>query len=48
VWPQGGAPIVLAILSSRDGKDAIYDNALIAQAADATVAALRSARPLHR
>lgn len=33
VWPPNRAPIVIAILSSRDAQDAKYDNALIAQAA---------------
>ncbi|MFP3390184.1 class A beta-lactamase [Brevibacillus sp. SIMBA_040] len=33
VWPPDRAPIVIAILSSRDTKDAKFDNALIAQAA---------------
>jgi beta-lactamase class A len=33
VWPPGGAPIVLAVLSSRAAADATGDNALIAQAA---------------
>ncbi|GGO19046.1 class A beta-lactamase [Micromonospora parathelypteridis] len=40
VWPPKGAPIVLAILSSRSAADATYDDALIAQAAEATIAAL--------
>nr|WP_246017587.1 class A beta-lactamase [Micromonospora pisi] len=40
VWPPKGAPIVLAILSSRSESDATYDDALIAQAAEATIAAL--------
>ncbi|WP_320065918.1 class A beta-lactamase [Micromonospora sp. RTGN7] len=41
VWPPGGAPIVLAILSSRDEADAEYDEKLIARATEATVDALR-------
>lgn len=32
IWPPNGSPIVLAILSSRDEKDAGYDNKLIAEA----------------
>ncbi|MFE9206878.1 class A beta-lactamase [Micromonospora sp. NPDC007230] len=41
IWPPDGAPIVLAVLSSRDEKDAEYDDKLIAQAAKLTVEALR-------
>ncbi|PZG02310.1 class A beta-lactamase [Micromonospora deserti] len=41
VWPPDGAPIVLAILSSRTEKDDEYEDALIAEAAKATIAALR-------
>jgi beta-lactamase class A len=41
IWPPDGAPIVLAILSSRDEKDAEYDDRLIARAAKVTVEALR-------
>ncbi|GAB2941560.1 class A beta-lactamase Bla1 [Micromonospora polyrhachis] len=41
VWPPNGAPIVLAIMSDRSEKDAKYDNALIAEAAKATIATLR-------
>ncbi|MFK0239193.1 serine hydrolase, partial [Streptomyces vinaceus] len=34
VWPSdGGAPIVMAIMSNRGTKDAGYDNELIAEAA---------------
>ncbi|MDY7087717.1 MAG: class A beta-lactamase [Actinomycetota bacterium] len=40
LWPPNRAPIVLAVLSSRDQKDADYDNALIARAAEVVVAAL--------
>ncbi|TNH28702.1 class A beta-lactamase [Micromonospora orduensis] len=40
IWPPDRAPIVLAVLSSRDEKDASYDNALIAQAAEVVIAAL--------
>jgi beta-lactamase class A len=40
VWPLNGDPIVIAILSSRDTKDADYDNSLIAQAAEVTLEAL--------
>ncbi|WP_406076760.1 class A beta-lactamase [Micromonospora sp. NBC_00858] len=41
VWPPDSAPIVLAILSTRDEKDAEYDDKLIAQAAKVTVDTLR-------
>jgi beta-lactamase class A len=34
LWPPEGAPIVLAVMSSRDEEDAEYDNALIARAAE--------------
>jgi beta-lactamase class A len=40
LWPPNRAPIVLTVLSSRDQKDADYDNALIARAAETVVAAL--------
>ena len=40
-WPPGGAPIVLAILTTRDGREEQADNALIAQAAAITAAELR-------
>ncbi len=39
-WPPGGAPIVLAVLSSRAAPDATGDNALIAQAATAVAEVL--------
>lgn len=32
VWPADSAPIVVAVMSTRDTADATYDNALIAQA----------------
>jgi beta-lactamase class A len=32
LWPPDGAPIVLAVLSSRSAPDAEYDNALLAEA----------------
>ncbi|MBY0598080.1 class A beta-lactamase [Bacillus bingmayongensis] len=41
VWPPNRAPIIIAILSSRDTKDATYDNELIAQAAKVTINALK-------
>lgn len=41
IWPQDGRPIVLAVLSDRATPDAEYDNALIAQATQAVVGALR-------
>ncbi|WP_422733124.1 class A beta-lactamase [Micromonospora sp. WMMD558] len=40
IWPPDRAPIVLAVLSSRDQKDAGYDNALIARAAEVVIATL--------
>ena len=39
IWPPDRAPIVLAVLSSRDEKDADYDNALIARATEVVIAA---------
>lgn len=41
IWPPDGRPIVLAVLSDRATPDAEYDNALIAQATQAVVGALR-------
>ncbi|WP_411699194.1 class A beta-lactamase [Conyzicola sp.] len=41
VWPPDSAPIVVAILSTRDSPDATRDDALIAQAATAVVDALQ-------
>ncbi|WP_409073982.1 class A beta-lactamase [Micromonospora chalcea] len=41
VWPPDSAPIVLAVMSSRDRRDAKPDDTLVAQAARATVTALR-------
>ncbi|MFI2713956.1 class A beta-lactamase [Micromonospora sp. NPDC018662] len=38
LWPPNRAPIVLAVLSSRDEKDASYQNALIAEATEAVLA----------
>ncbi|MCZ7373406.1 class A beta-lactamase [Micromonospora sp. WMMC250] len=40
IWPPDRAPIVLAVLSTRDQKDADYDDALIAQAAEVAISAL--------
>ncbi|MBM0274873.1 class A beta-lactamase [Micromonospora tarensis] len=40
LWPPGRAPIVLAVLTSRDEKDATADDALIAQATTVVVAHL--------
>jgi beta-lactamase class A len=40
VWPPDGAPIVMAVMSTRDSPDATRDDALVAQAAAAAVAAL--------
>jgi len=41
LWPPGGAPIVLAIMSTRGERDAEYDDALIAQAAALAIEVLR-------
>ncbi|MEV6367890.1 class A beta-lactamase [Micromonospora musae] len=41
LWPPEGAPIVLAVMSSRDTRDAPYDDALIARATRIVVDALR-------
>ncbi|AZU64843.1 class A beta-lactamase [Neobacillus mesonae] len=40
VWPPNRAPIVIAVLSSRDTQNATYDNALIAEAAKVALNAL--------
>ncbi|MFC9651892.1 MULTISPECIES: class A beta-lactamase [unclassified Streptomyces] len=40
VWPPDSAPIVMAIMSNRPGKDARYDNKLIAEATSVVVGAL--------
>ncbi|GAU64859.1 beta-lactamase [Streptomyces sp. NBRC 110611] len=37
VWPPDGAPIVMAILTNRTTKDAVFDNKLIAEAASVVV-----------
>ncbi|MDM5239296.1 class A beta-lactamase Bla1 [Bacillus cereus] len=41
VWPPNRAPIIIAILSNKDEKEATYDNQLIAEAAEVIVNALR-------
>lgn len=41
LWPPDGAPMVLAVLSSRDKKNARHRDELIAEAATAIVRALR-------
>ncbi|MFI2667048.1 class A beta-lactamase [Micromonospora carbonacea] len=41
LWPPDGAPVVLAVLSRRDAKDAQPDDALIAEAARVALDALR-------
>ncbi|WP_395940810.1 class A beta-lactamase Bla1 [Bacillus thuringiensis] len=41
VWPPNRAPIIIAILSSKDEKEATYDNQLIAEVAEVIVNALR-------
>ncbi|MGW3997700.1 class A beta-lactamase [Amycolatopsis sp. NPDC004772] len=42
VWPPGRAPIVLAIMSSRQAEDADHDDRFIAQAAKLTLDALKA------
>ncbi|WP_227984967.1 class A beta-lactamase [Nocardia spumae] len=39
-WPPGRAPIVIAVLTTRDRPDAEYDNAAVARAAALAIAAL--------
>ncbi|SCG50194.1 beta-lactamase class A [Micromonospora halophytica] len=41
LWPPDAAPIVLAVMSRRDTKDARHDDALIAEATRVTLKALR-------
>jgi len=41
LWPPKAAPIVVAILSTRDVQDAPYDDALIARTAEVVVDALK-------
>ncbi|MBN3527087.1 class A beta-lactamase [Paenibacillus apiarius] len=41
VWPPNRAPTIIVILSSRDKKDATYNNELIAEAAKVTMNALK-------
>ncbi|MFC5291128.1 class A beta-lactamase [Actinokineospora guangxiensis] len=40
VWPPGGAPLLVAIMSSRSARDADHDEALIAEAAGHAITAL--------
>ena len=40
-WYPNRAPIIIAILSSKDEKEATYDNQLIAEATKVIVKALR-------
>ncbi|MCY8102175.1 class A beta-lactamase BlaP [Bacillus haynesii] len=40
IWPPKGDPVVLAVLSSRDKKDAKYDDKLIAEATKVVIKAL--------
>lgn len=42
LWPPSGAPIVLAVMSSRAERRASHDDALIAQAAALAIEALRA------
>ncbi|MEW5597065.1 class A beta-lactamase [Peribacillus frigoritolerans] len=41
IWPSKGDPIVLAVLSSRDEKDADYNDELIAEATEEVIKALK-------
>jgi len=41
IWPKKGDPIVLAVLSSRNEKDASYDDKLIAEATKEVVKSLK-------
>jgi len=41
IWPPKGDPIVLAVLSSRDKKDADFNNELIAEATEEVIMALK-------
>ncbi|HFK1449965.1 class A beta-lactamase Bla1 [Bacillus pacificus] len=41
VWPPNRAPIIIAILSSKDEKEATYDNQLIKEAAEVVVNAFK-------
>ncbi|MFH7832304.1 class A beta-lactamase Bla1 [Bacillus luti] len=41
VWPPNRAPIIIAILSSKDEKEATYDNQLIANAAKVVIDAIK-------
>lgn len=41
VWPPNRAPIVIAVLSSRDKQNATYDNTLIAEAAKVALNAMK-------
>ena len=41
IWPAEGAPIVLAVMSSKDDEDAERDDALLARATEVVVAELR-------
>lgn len=41
VWPPNKAPIIIAILSSKDEREDTYDNQLIAEAAKVVINALR-------
>ncbi|MFJ8001158.1 class A beta-lactamase [Streptomyces sp. NPDC096310] len=40
VWPDRGAPIVVAVMSTRDEPDAAYDDALVAEAASVVADAM--------
>ncbi len=42
IWPPKGDPIVLAVLSSRDKKDADYNDDLIAETTEEVIKALKA------
>ncbi len=41
IWPPDGAPIVMAVMSSKDAEDAVRNDQLIADAARTAVDLLR-------
>ncbi|AJI04129.1 beta-lactamase 1 [Bacillus cereus G9241] len=41
VWPPNRSPIIIAILSSKDEKEATYDNQLIKEAAEVVIDAIK-------
>lgn len=47
IWPTKGDPIVLAVLSSRDKKDADYNDELIAEATKEVIKALKNKNKIN-